>query len=123
MIYNTKQEIITTLLLLIVTTSCAPVTTTITRIEYIQNRTNQTVYVQNVTVKYVNTSKPCTNNISSEPTSQNDYVLGLIKQIKRCENMAYKNYTLNDYRYELEKLNRSFLVCNQTLTEVYGALK
>lgn len=95
--------------------------------EYIQNdscppptentiEVNRTVYINN-TVYIQNRSE--FNYTSNETTN---YVIGLIRRIKRCETLQNRYMNVTECEWELERLNKSLIDCNNSLNKIKEAL-
>ena len=92
--------------------------------KYIQvpYQVNNTIYsttiIQNHTIEYVNVSTPCDCSYNTTDLGDPKYILGLIQQIKRCEDNIIRHWNLTECVWEIEKLNKSLANCNESLNEI-----
>jgi len=94
---------------------------------------NITVTVQNHTIEYRNSTVECncSNSFINETNctdnsfinnADTQYILGLIRQIKRCEERELKYWNATECWWEVEAMNRSLVKCNDSLEEIREAL-
>ena len=99
-------------LLLVGCTEYVPVPVQVNHTIY---RDNTTV-IQNHTIEYRNaTAADCECNVTNTSTK---YILGLIQQIKRCEDNIVRHWNLTQCSWQVESMNRSLASCNDSLEEI-----
>ena len=92
----------------------------------VNNTIYSTTIVQNHTIEYINitnnitTAQDCACNTTNTSTK---YILGLIQQIKRCEDSVVRKWNLTECVWEMEKINRSLAQCNDSLEEIRELLE
>jgi len=79
--------------------------------------TESSHYYYNTTTEYVNVTQDCVQ-VCNVTEADPKYVLGLIQQIKRCENNLVTNINLTECTWELEKINRSLGNCTESLEDI-----
>lgn len=111
-----------TILMLILVIGCQPIVETI----YIQNHTNETIYIYDNSTSQCPTCEVCNTSQCPEPEDPQRYkerIQNLQVRLLVCEDNSRKNFTLVQCEAELDVLKGKYNDSVEKLEEIYEVLK
>lgn len=92
------------------------------------NCVNTTIAIHNTTNCSITQAKEIYVNQTNSTCSiiedvDNDYIIGLIRRVKRCEDNNMLNWNLSECNYQVEKLNSTIKDLNETINNMREILE